>query len=201
MKAQPKGLQKLTDSEIKEREIINKINGILDLDKVMPGDIEDLSDEETDSLHSEIIDKLNKLKGDERAIFVNKVESILSNSVKNQLWEFNHAKITQIISAFISENGRMPTKGEIALEAELSRQTVHKHIKDYSTHPQYLLHAEQFRFMSAKVLAKVFQFAINGDTSAAKLYFNVVGMTGQNALISFRLFHRDFTQTIQSRRK
>jgi hypothetical protein len=29
--------------------------------------------------------------------------------------------------------------------------------------------------MTLKVLAKVFQFAVNGDTGAAKLYFNVMG--------------------------
>ena len=29
--------------------------------------------------------------------------------------------------------------------------------------------------MTTKVLAKVFQFAVNGDTAAAKLYFNVMG--------------------------
>ena len=31
-------------------------------------------------------------------------------------------------------------------------------------HPQYLGQIEQFRFMTSEVLAKVFQFAINGDT-------------------------------------
>lgn len=34
---------------------------------------------------------------------------------------------------------------------------------------------EQFRFMTAKVLAKVFQFAVNGDTGAAKLYLSAMG--------------------------
>lgn len=31
--------------------------------------------------------------------------------------------------------------------------------------------------MASKVLAKVFQFAANGDMSAAKLYFNIIGST------------------------
>jgi hypothetical protein len=36
--------------------------------------------------------------------------------------------------------------------------------------------------MTSKLLAKVYQFAVNGDTAAAKLYFNVMGFlnNGQN---------------------
>lgn len=75
----------------------------------------------------------------------------------------------------MQEFGRMPTKTEIATKTELSRVTVHKHLKEYANHPQYLGQLEQFRFMTSKVLAKVFQYAINGDTGAAKLYFNVIG--------------------------
>ena len=74
----------------------------------------------------------------------------------------------------------MPTKTEIAIKTELSRQTIHKHLKEYTSHPQYLQQVEQFRFMTSKVLAKVFQFAVNGDIGAAKLYFNVMGnLNGQ----------------------
>lgn len=69
----------------------------------------------------------------------------------------------------------MPSKAEIAVTAELSRQTVHKHLKEYINHPLHLGQIEQFKFMSSKVLTKMFQYAVNGNVSAAKLYFNVVG--------------------------
>jgi predicted transcriptional regulator len=82
----------------------------------------------------------------------------------------------------------MPSKTEIANKIELSRQTVHKHLKEYANHPEHLEQIEQFRFMTSKVLAKVFQFAVNGDVGAAKLYFNIVGFmnngqTPNNTLI------------------
>jgi hypothetical protein len=35
--------------------------------------------------------------------------------------------------------------------------------------PNYLEQVEQFKFMSAKVLAKVFKLAVNEDMRAAKL--------------------------------
>ena len=69
----------------------------------------------------------------------------------------------------------MPSKVEIAKKTELSRQTIHKHLKEYKTHPLFLGQMEQFNFVSSKLLAKVFQYAINGDIAAAKLYFSVIG--------------------------
>ena len=72
----------------------------------------------------------------------------------------------------------MPSKSEIASKTELSRQTVHKHLKEYSNHPQYLGQIEHFKFMTSELLAKVFQFASQGDVAAAKLYFNVMGLMG-----------------------
>lgn len=39
---------------------------------------------------------------------------------------------------------------------------------------------EQFKFLSSKVLATVCQLALNGDTGAAKLYFQVIGNLSNN---------------------
>jgi hypothetical protein len=69
----------------------------------------------------------------------------------------------------------MPSKTELATKTELSRQTIHKHLKEYSAHPVYLGQIEQFKFLTSEVLAKVFKFAVNGDIRAAKLYFELMG--------------------------
>lgn len=61
------------------------------------------------------------------------------------------------------------------IQNRIEQTLVHKHLKEYNNHSLYLQQVEQFRFMTSKVLAKVFQFAVNGDTGAAKLYFNVMG--------------------------
>lgn len=167
MKAK-KGLQKFTKTE-------TKINQILSLEQITPKDLEPLSEKESTRLMEILTERFNKLKGTERDKFYKKIEPIIGNTTKNQLWEYNHNQITWAISVLMQESGRMPTKTEIATETGLSRQTVHKHLKEYTNHPQYLGQIEQFRFMTSKVLAKVFQFAVNGDTGAAKLYFNVMG--------------------------
>jgi hypothetical protein len=167
MKAK-KGLQKFTDSEA-------KINKMLTLEQITPNEFEQLREHEKDRLMEILTERFNKLKGTERDKLYKKFEPIASETTKNQVWEYNHNQITWAISTLMQEYGRMPTKTELATKTELSRQTIHKHLKEYMNHPQYLGQIEQFRFMTSKVLAKVFQFAVNGDTGAAKLYFNVMG--------------------------
>lgn len=167
MKAK-KSLQKFTDTEA-------KINKVLSLEQITVKDLEPFSETERIRLFEIITKKFNELKGVESDKFYKKVEPIIHETTKNQLWEYNHNQITWAISTLMQEYGRMPTKTEIATKTELSRQTVHKHLKEYVNHPQYLGQIEQFKFMTSKVLAKVFQFAVNGDIGAAKLYFNVMG--------------------------
>ncbi len=75
----------------------------------------------------------------------------------------------------MQDNGRMLRKVEIATKTGLSRQTIRKHLKEYYSYPQYLIEMKQFRFMSLKILAKVFKFAVNQVIKAAKLYFDNVG--------------------------
>ena len=180
MKTTEKGLQKLTDAKVKEIEIAKKINEILSLKKATLSDTEGLTRDEEYGLGVAIAEKLNKLTGNERDRFLRRVELILDDDTKNQLWEGNHSQITYAISTLMQDLGRMPSKNEIAAKSELSRQTIYKHLNDYATHPQYLHQNEQFRFMSAKVLARVFQYAVNGDMAAAKLYLNVMGnLNGQ----------------------
>jgi predicted transcriptional regulator len=176
-----KSLQKFTENEA-------KINNILSLDLITTKDLEHLNKDEYSSLMKILSGRFNELKGMERDKFYKKIEPITSETTKNQLWENNHSQITWAISALMQENGRMPSKTEIANKIDLSRQTVHKHLKEYASHPEYLEQIEQFRFMTSKVLAKVFQFAVNGDIGAAKLYFNIVGFmnngqTPNNTLI------------------
>ncbi|MBK7798504.1 MAG: hypothetical protein KA251_02540 [Saprospiraceae bacterium] len=175
------GLQKFTKTEA-------KINKILSLKQITPSDLKTLNKAEELRLREILTETFNKFKGTERDNFYKKIELIIPDTTKNQLWEINHNKITAAISNLMQEYGRMPSKQEIATKTDLSRQTIHKHLKEYTNHPQYLEQIEQFRFMTSKVLAKVFQFAVNGDIGAAKLYFNFMGFmkngqTPNNTLI------------------
>lgn len=165
-----KSLQKLTDSE---SEI--KINTVLNLEEITLKDLATLNEIERNRLMGLINEKFSKAKGTEKDNLIKQLDQIMNSTMKNQLWEYNQNQITWAISTFIQENGRIPTTTEIATKTELSRQTVHKHLKEYSSHPLYLEQIEQFKFLTSKVLARVFTFAVNGDIGAAKLYLNVMG--------------------------
>lgn len=167
MKAK-KSLQKLTESEV-------KINNLLSLDTITVEDTKILTQEEKDLFYRILDERIKTLQGLELNLFCEKVVALFNQETKNQLWENNHNSITACISNLMQEYGRMPSKSEIAAKTELSRQTVHKHLKEYSTHPQYLEQIEQFRFLTSKVLTKVFQYAVNGDIKAAKLYLEIMG--------------------------
>jgi hypothetical protein len=168
-----KSLQKLTKSDA-------KIQKLFSLEKITPEDLDTLNKEEHIRFFDLLSDRFNSFKGKERDRLYDKVEAITSENTKNQLWEYNHNQITWAISTLIQDYGRMPSKTEIAVKTELSRQTVHKHFKEYKEHPLYLGQIEQFRFLTSKVLARVYGFAVNGDIGAAKLFFNIVGVANNS---------------------
>lgn len=169
-----KSLQKFTETEV-------KINNLLSLKQITYSDLEILSDAERELFNEKTNKRFNELKGEERDKFLKKLEPITTETIKNQLWERNHADITIVISNLMQEFGRMPTVTEIAKKTEFSRQTIHKHFKEYASNPLYLEQVEQFKFMSSKVLAKVFKYAVNGDMRAAKLYLSAMGMYNEPA--------------------
>ena len=74
----------------------------------------------------------------------------------------------------------MPTKTEIATKTVLSRQTIHKHLKDFATHPLYAEQMLQFKIMADRVMAKVLKIAVlgEGNVKAARLYFELLGYLG-----------------------
>lgn len=167
-----KSLQKFTKTE-------EKINKLLALKQITKEAIKALTKQEIGNLMSVLTKQFNALNGEERDRFYEKIEPIICNTTKNQLWESNHQKITWAISGLMQDYGRMPNASEIAEKTKLSRQTVHKHLKEYSKHPLYVEQMEQFKFMASKVMAKIFDFAVNGDTAAAKLYFNLIGFVNK----------------------
>ncbi|AZA84954.1 hypothetical protein C1637_21990 [Chryseobacterium lactis] len=163
-----KGLQKLTESE-------NNLDTILALHKITLEDLGTLDETNKNEFLNIMTQKLNSLKGDELENFCTQIEDIMHPRVKNELWEKNHINIMWGISVLIRENGRMPTKTEISSKTELSRQTVHKHLKEYKNSIYYTEFQEQFGILQSKIMSSVFQHAIGGDMKAAKLYLECIG--------------------------
>lgn len=181
METSAQGLQKLTEMD-------EKIAVLMSKKKITNSDIDTLlSGDERTQFFNFLTEKLNTAKGDDREVFLNKIDEILSKDVKNQLWENNHYLITAAISKHIDDYGKMPNKNQIASDSGLSRQTVYKHLNGYAEHPLYAEQLTQFKFMADRVLAKVIKLAGQGDVKAARLYFDVMGYlvreTSSNTLI------------------
>ncbi len=172
MQPKEKGLQKLTESEM-------KVNALFDQKQITKQDFDALNELEKPIFLKIVNERINTYKGKKKDALLLQIESITDQNTKNEIWEINHNQITWAISTLMQDFGRMPSKREIADKTELSRQTVHKHLQEYRDSPLYQQQIEWFKFMSAKVLAKVFKFAVNGDIRAARLYFDVVGSLSQ----------------------
>jgi len=152
-----------------------KVNRLLAREKITAKDIEGFNKQERDYLAATASKMLQRLKGEERDKFIDKIELIVPANTKNQLWEHNHFLISRAISKLMREHGTMPPKSAIAEETGLSRQTIARHFKEYKAHPEYIAEMDQFKFMAPKLLANGFNFAVSGDVRAARLYFEMVG--------------------------
>jgi DNA-binding phage protein len=167
MKSTKRSLQKFTDTEA-------KVNKLFDLDTINREDLKDLTKDEKDLFNKKLKEKFEKITDKNRHDFYRQIEPVMGKDFINYYWELNHNAITAAMSTLMQSYGRMPTKTEIANDTGLSRQTVHKHLKDYATHPIYLEQSEQYKFMTDKVLARVLKYAVNGGVSAAKLFLNIM---------------------------
>jgi DNA-binding transcriptional ArsR family regulator len=120
-------------------------------------------------------ERVQQTKGSERDEILRKIEDTLSDDTKNDFWEYNHNRIMLSIESLMKKLGRMPTRSEIADNTDLSRQTVYRHLKEYSNHPLYVEQLQKMRILSINVLSKVYETAMAGDIGSRKLYLNVMG--------------------------
>jgi len=162
------GLQKLTDSE-------NKVSKLFKLKKVTDNDIKQLTKTELSRFNEIVNEQMKKATAIKRDEILKKVEDALSDDTKNDFWEYNNTRIMVAISSLMKEYGRMPSRSEIAQKADLSRTTIYKHLKEYTTHPLYIEQLQKMRILATDVISKVYQSAMTGDLGSQKLYLNVMG--------------------------
>jgi len=189
-----KSLQKLSESR-------RKVDELLEKKRITKEDMKSLNDNEKELLQEVTNEKLGELKFDQLDELIDKIYDIINTDSRNSLWENNHAQIIREISNFIDNIGRMPTMFELSAKTGLSRQTLGKHLKEYRNHPQYIEHLEQFRFMSQKVLSKMFQLAMNGNVGAGRLYLEMVGEIGDRSNVKNETNNIQFNNLVISKER
>jgi len=120
-------------------------------------------------------------KGDGDIANRDKVVELLKNlfpdfynkNVKNVLWSSNHVRICTFIDQYISEHCLMPSSDQIANGVNLSRQTVSKHLKTF-TSELYEAEMDKHRYMTSNVLTKLYKIGLGGNVGAFKVYLDFI---------------------------
>jgi len=164
-------LQKLTEFE----EFLSKKK------KLTREDYRALSREDQKGLGKLVMERINTLKGEDHDAFVEKViDSVADKTAfRNQMWEHNHANIAVMISKFIFDHDRLPTKNELAEQTKLSRQTIAKHLAEFAGSEFYQEERSKFKILADRVMAQVYQHACQGNVKAARLFFEITGTLGK----------------------
>lgn len=160
---------------LNKHRVTRAINSLLSQPRITEEDFAKFTRAEKEYASGIFTKCLSGLKGEERDTFLEKISPVMGVAGRHAVWEYNHSLISDAISNIIKHYGVMPAKETIAEKTGLSRQTVAKHLAEYTRHPMFKAEQQQFEFISNKLLAGVFRLADGGDIRAAKLYFEMVG--------------------------
>ena len=197
-----KTLQKLTNN--------GAVSDLLKNDNPMSQqDFDKLSLRKRKQLERQVNAKLSKLKGEDCDKLISKFLPFLPKEEKNRLWMINHTRIKNSLHRLLNEFNRTPSTIEIAKDTELSRQTVHKHLKEFDTNELYDEEIRKYEIMLPDVLGHLYRFGTNGwkpDIRALRLFFDIIKHTQtktnqetniQNNFIQINNIRLD-QQTVQS---
>lgn len=168
-------MQSPTDALKTTKPLSQKVEQLLALKQITPEHTAALSPDEYKEFGVEINRLFATLTGKQLDQLQHKIDPIIPSDSRSELWESNHRRITNAINAHLQRYGTMPGRTLLAEQTGLSRQTIHKHVKEYEQNANYLAQQAQLKFMSSHVLGTVLKKAMQGDTQAAKLYFSMVG--------------------------
>jgi oligoribonuclease NrnB/cAMP/cGMP phosphodiesterase (DHH superfamily) len=161
---------------------------LLKLNKIEPHHLAALSPQQQIEFRKLLGKRLNAAKGEERDVFLQKVEAIVE---PDKIWDYNHARIIDAIQQYIKQFAAMPGKTALAEFTSLSRQTIHNHIKQFASAPCRQLHLEINGIMKDQVLHKLLQLALAGDVSAAKVYLQSFNQQSQNVNSDITIHHQN----------
>lgn len=142
-------------------------------------DFKHLNNYQLELVSEELMRRMQLLGGQERDDYQQQIEKLLDEPARREVWESNHAQITTAINNFINMHGCIPTKTELSRATGLSRNTIYRHLEEYSSSAHYHNQVEQLKFLSSHMLAQVSKRAFSGDNAATRLFFTITGDIGK----------------------
>lgn len=168
-KAKPKGSQKLTKPSTA---VLQLLRG----QTITKEQVNQLNQEEVNQLNQLLTTQFNTATAPhEKERLWQLIEPIAAEQTKNDYWEANHRKISAALSNYINQHNTLPSKTVLSEITGLSRQTVHKHFKDYKQATYFQFQQEAFELLKNSLLARLYSFACAGNVQAAKLFLECTG--------------------------
>jgi len=174
-KAPKKGLQKLP----------NESTAVLELLKgatITKEQLNQLNRSQVEELNQQLTERFNTAATAlEKEKLWQLIEPIATEQTKNDYWEANHQSISAALSNYINTNHTLPTKTALSGLTGLSRQTIHKHFKEYKQAGGFKFQQEAFELLTNNLLARLYGFACSGNVQAAKLFLELSGVLAPTA--------------------
>lgn len=103
---------------------------------------------------------------------------------QSRQWDENHKAIMDCIHKYMQSNFQTPTIAYVAEKTGLSRPTVRKHIRNFSTQPNFEDHTAIYKFMTTSILRQLYSQAMYGEVRAARLYLELMGVIKNNQVVN-----------------
>lgn len=153
-----------------------RVKDLLQSSTITREQLNELTEQERVLFEKELTKRFNRVKtGIEKEKLWNFVEPIATEQTKNDYWEGNHKAITSALDHYVNQHNKLPSKSVLAEITGLSRQTIHKHLNEYKQAAFFQFQQEAFSLLTTGLLAKLYNFAAEGNVQAAKLYFEMTG--------------------------
>ena len=164
---------------------LKKFETLMQLEKISKADMAILTAKETTLFYLFLTQEYKDKKDIELDLFTQKTDDIIGANTRNAIHENNHTSINNAIVNSYKQNGRMPSKSEIARITGISRNTVIKHLKTFDSNEELKERVKEYQLIKISVMDSIIQAAVNGNMQAAKLYMgNIDKLPGkQNTTI------------------
>lgn len=126
---------------------------------------------------------LNLLAFDDRERFIERIESVLNEITKSNIWEVEQVSIENAIDALTREKNRCAARLEMAEKTGLSATTIDKHIGEYAQSPYHKKRQDELGLMRERLLSRCYLLGTGGDMKAARLFLEATAYPGTKASV------------------
>lgn len=165
-----KNLQWKKDIPKVDLEIQEFIVDIIYGEKLESDHLDKLSKEERNLYLKVLQIALGALALDDRDRFFSRVENVLNEPTKNNIWEAEHVDIENALDSLTKDKRRFAARTEISDKTGYSQKTIEKHIGDYHQSDYYKKRQDDMLLMRERLLSWCYKLGVSGDMKAARLF-------------------------------